>query len=233
MMNKVFMFSKLFEREKIADELLMKLFLRYVSKDERELIKAALDEGDVNEKQEEWIDFLDRFDCRSIPTKEKRQKVILELAHKEMVQIAQFIIDSWRKPLKDMPTSYGMFSSFECLEELYDNATPTVKRVLDLLRADPTTNSERSVLSFLKRYIRGLDDEKLTMFLRYCTGATMVCVDSINVSFTDLDGEARRPVAHTCGSVLELPSTYQSFPQFRCHSGYCPPADTVPPDTIR
>ena len=185
-------------------------------KDERELIKAALDEGDLNEKQEEeWIDFLDRFDCRSIPTKEKRQKVILELAHKEMVQIAQFIIDSWRKPLKDMPASYGIFSSFECFEELYDNATPTVKRVLDLLRANPTSNSERYVLSFLKRYIRGLDDEKLTLFLRYCTGATMVCVDSINVSFTDLDGAARRPVAHTCGSALELPSTYQSFPQFQ------------------
>ena len=32
------------------------------------------------------------------------------------------------------------------------------------------------------------------MFLHYCTGAAMVCVESIKVSFTDLDGAARRPV---------------------------------------
>ena len=43
----------------------------------------------------------------------------------------------------------------------------------------------------------------------------MLCVESIEVTFTDLDGAAQRPVAHTCGSVLELPTTYQSFPQFR------------------
>ena len=216
MINKVFMFSTLFEGEKIADELLLKSFLRYVSKDERELIKLALNGSDLNEKQEEeWTDFLERFDCRSIPMKEKRQKLILELAHKEMIQISQFIIDSWRKSFKAMPASYGAFRSLEGFEQLYESATPTVKRVLDLLRADPTSNSERSVFSFLKRYVRGLDGEKLTMFLRYCTGATMVCVESIKVSFTDLDGAARRPVAHTCGSVLELPATYQSFPQFR------------------
>ena len=103
----------------------------------------------------------------------------------------------------------------ESLEEIYENARPTVKRVLDLIRAEPTSNSQRVVLSFLKRYIRGLDDEKLAKFLRYCTASTMICVESIKVSFTDLDGAARRPIAHTCGSVLELPTTYQSFPQFR------------------
>jgi hypothetical protein len=88
-----------------------------------------------------------------------------------------------------------------------------VKRVLNLIRAEPTSNSQRAVLSFLKRYIRGLDDEKLTKFLRYCTASTMICVESIKVVFiiTDLDGAARRPVAHTCGSVLELPTIRINF----------------------
>jgi hypothetical protein len=101
-LNKVFMFSTLFESEKIPDELLMESFLGYVSKDERDLINTAIKDDDLNDSQEkEWLDFLLRFDCRTIPKKEDRQTIILELAHKQMVQIAQFIIDSWRKPFKE------------------------------------------------------------------------------------------------------------------------------------
>ena len=247
-LNKVFMFATLFESKKIPDELLMESFLAYVSKDERDLINAALKDDDLTDNQEkEWSDFLERFDCRTIPKKEDRQNIIIELAHKEMVQIAQFIIDSWRKPFKKNLANRDVFSSMESLKEIYENARPTVKRVLDLIRAEPTSNSQRVVLSFLKRYIRRLDDEKLAKFLRYCTASTMICVESIKVSFTDLDGAAeklakflryctastmicvesikvsftdldgaaRRPIAHTCGSVLELPTMYQSFPQFR------------------
>jgi hypothetical protein len=117
--------------------------------------------------------------------------------------------------LKKTLQNRDAFSSMESLEEIYQNARPTVKRVLNLIRSEPTSNLQRAVLLFLKRYIRGLDDEKLTMFLRYCTASTMICIESIKVVFTDLDGAARRPVAHTCGSVLKLPTTYQSFPQFR------------------
>ena len=34
---------------------------------------------------------------------------------------------------------------------------------------------------------------------------------NIRVSFVDLVGVARRPVVHTCGPLLELPSTYHSY----------------------
>ena len=136
--------------------------------------------------------------------KENRKTLILELAHKEMIQIVQFIIDSWRKPFKDNHANCDVFTSMESLEEVYENARPTVKRILSLIRVDPTTNSQRAIMLCLNRYIPGLDDEKLTTFLCYCTGSTMVCIEAIKVSFTDLDGAARRPIAHTCGSVLEL-----------------------------
>jgi hypothetical protein len=59
------------------------------------------------------------FDCRTIPKKEDRQTIILELAHEEMVQIAQFIIDSWRKPFKENLANRDAFSSMESLEEIY------------------------------------------------------------------------------------------------------------------
>ena len=33
----------------------------------------------------------------------------------------------------------------------------------------------------------------------------------ISISFYLVDGLGRRPIAHTCGSLLEVPCTYQSY----------------------
>lgn len=38
--------------------------------------------------------------------------------------------------------------------------------------------------------------------------------ENIMVSFNSTTGMARRPIAHTCGRVLELPSTYISYLEF-------------------
>lgn len=39
--------------------------------------------------------------------------------------------------------------------------------------------------------------------------------DNILIVFTRLEGLERRPIAHTCTYTLEIPTTYQSFPEFR------------------
>ena len=80
--------------------------------------------------------------------------MIVELAHKEIVQVAQYIIDSWKKPLKKNVLSCVGFTSIESLKQLYAKTKPTVKRVLNLISAEPTSYSQRDTLSFLKRYIR-------------------------------------------------------------------------------
>lgn len=55
----------------------------------------------------------------------------------------------------------------------------------------------------------------LRRFLRFVTGSDVICVTKVEVIFTALEGLARRPIAHTCGSVLELPCTYNSYPELR------------------
>ena len=34
------------------------------------------------------------------------------------------------------------------------------------------------------------------------------------VTFNKLDGLARRPIAHTCGCIMELPVTYSTYTEF-------------------
>lgn len=51
--------------------------------------------------------------------------------------------------------------------------------------------------------------------MRFLTGSNVICVKEIQVTFTSLEGLPRQPVAHTCGPTVELPSTYNSYPELR------------------
>ena len=43
----------------------------------------------------------------------------------------------------------------------------------------------------------------------------MLITNKLEVAFTKLEGVGCRPIAHTCGPVLELPSTYANFVELR------------------
>ncbi len=66
-----------------------------------------------------------------------------------------------------------------------------------------------------KNLLRGCNNEQISYFLRFLTAADVICVQQINVEFVKRHGKGRRPSAHTCGPVLELPSTYVNYPDFR------------------
>ncbi|KAJ8299370.1 hypothetical protein KUTeg_023430 [Tegillarca granosa] len=63
---------------------------------------------------------------------------------------------------------------------------------------------------YLNGFVRELEPEMLKLFLRFCTGSNLVVKDKISVRFTaaELGDNVRSPTSHTCGCVLEIPSTY-------------------------
>ena len=68
----------------ITNDLMIESFLSYISSDEKDLVTEALENDSLSEEQnEEWVDFLERFGSRKIPSFEQRYDVILEIAHKE------------------------------------------------------------------------------------------------------------------------------------------------------
>ena len=51
----------------------------------------------------------------------------------------------------------------------------------------------------------------------FTTGADVIVIavfSTIQIEFKNLEGLGRRPITHTCGCVLEIPSTYDSFSEF-------------------
>ena len=83
------------------------------------------------------------------------------------------------------------------------------------LTDEPTSSDERAVLGYLKRYIRGLEVRQLKRFLLFTTASDLMVCENLNIKFVKVEGLGRRPIAHTCGLCLELPTTYESFPELR------------------
>ena len=61
--------------------------------------------------------------------------------------------------------------------------------------------------------IRDRDKEALGKFLRFCTGSDLLFKE-IAVRFTQIDGFARRFIAHTCGCILEIPDYVEFRSEF-------------------
>jgi len=55
---------------------------------------------------------------------------------------------------------------------------------------------------------------ELILFFRFVTGASMYIVTNIKVEFHTLSGLDHRPMAHTCSSTLELPTSYKYYEDF-------------------
>lgn len=145
---------------------------------------------------------MDQFGCKFLPRPDQVKSIILEVAHKEIIQCPLYITDSWSSPLSVMRKAD--FPNIHQVEKLFEEAKPTNKKVLGLISANCINSAEREAVSYFQRYIRGVDREKLTKFLRFCTGSTMSCVQKITLMFTHLDGFQRRLVGHTCGAVFRV-----------------------------
>ena len=137
---------------------------------------------------------------------------MLEIAQKELVQKPQYVCNCW---IPILVALLPYFPEANALYSYYKSILPTNSKVVHILNANPTTPAETDVFGYLKRYIRGLDPSKLASFLRFVTGSDIMITDTLNVSFMDVEGLGRRPVAHTCGFTLELPCTYANLCELR------------------
>ncbi|XP_038161326.1 uncharacterized protein LOC119796722 [Cyprinodon tularosa] len=197
----------------VDEELLMMSFHRFISAHERLAVDKAL-QGNVDEDvEEDLLDLFSRMGSHNVPTKENVQASLSTIAHK-VLQEPKFVIDSFHSCFYNAVPS---LASKENVIKLYDSKRATNKKVAQMIKpsSESLNSQEQTALNHLLRYVRSIDQKKLEKFLRFCTGSTVLCKDTIEITFNRLSGLNRRVVAHTCGAVLELPCTYVSYPEFR------------------
>ena len=197
----------------VPDDVLLTSFMLYVAPDECAILKEAMSSYETID-EEELIDVLDRYKCRKAVKAQNVKAVLLELARQELIQKPHIMASVMAPYMKEL-MKYSPFSSIDSLRSFYDEMKPTAKRVIQLFRSSPQTEQETESLKFLQRYVRGLDQSTLEKLLRFLSGSDMITVSEIEVTFTRLEGTGRRPIAHTCAPLLDLPATYENFCELR------------------
>ena len=159
--------------------------------------------------EEEFLDPMERLNCRSQVHPLNVYGVILELAKQELIQKPYIMVCSKKKHM-NLLKRYDEFKSLEAVQKLYKNSEPTTKKVLEYLLRK--SDSEKECLKYLQRYISGLDKVFLLKFLRFVTGTNIVSnISKLPVIFIKMQGFQRRPIAHTCGPLLEISDTFRNF----------------------
>ncbi|XP_068187709.1 uncharacterized protein [Antennarius striatus] len=212
-LSPAFTVALIFGEQEVSDDVLFESLLLYVSHSDRSLITTALKGELSGEEKDELIDLLDRLDVTALPTQNNLKGILLKVAHKQLIQKPRYA--SEKMSFVAGSSLREALASPQDVLHMYEAKKPTTKRLLKMLHASPSSQAETQSFRFLQQYIRGLDEAGLRRVLRFVTGSDVICVSKITIMFTAVDGLARRPVAHTCGPVLELPWTYASYPELR------------------
>ena len=196
-----------------TNEELLESFLGFLPDMDRGLIRDALDDFDSVDENE-LLDALSNFNPRVYPTKENLNKLVIELAHHELIQKPSFVALCWFPIL-----SQHLKPMVGKLEDVYEESKVTNKKVLNLfVFPDDMTKAEKETCDALKRYVKTCSTEKLKMLLRFCTGSDIIIGKKITLRITPpMTDFSLCPVAHTCGCVLELSRSYDNFLLLREH----------------
>ena len=102
------------------------------------------------------------------------------------------------------------------IDHIFMEQLPTPARVSSIITAEDNNlrQEQLNALYYLQQFVAALDSEELAAFLHFVTGSS-VMPDTVRVTFNNLSGELRRPIAHTCSNTLELSCTYGSVQELK------------------
>ncbi|KAK3720969.1 hypothetical protein QZH41_006538 [Actinostola sp. cb2023] len=222
MLSQSYMQSVLIGEETVSDDFVMTDFINYLSPYEANTLQHILTSPKLEVDDIDFvIELEDRYGMRIPPNPSNIRNIVQQMARSELLEMPMFTMKYLKRGM--MSSSYGeqlwKDVSANNLNEVYQAQNPNPSTVLSLLTSeDETTLSaqEVKIYTFLKRYVRNLDQTKCAHFLKYCTGSTTVVVKKISVTFYNTNSTEPLPKAHTCGAVLEMPSKgYATFNLFK------------------
>lgn len=196
--------------DSVSCEVLLNSFMEYMAEDEREVVDNLMKNRSQICNNEDLLEVLGSYKCYLNPTEENIEDILCQLAHQELIQRPRYVSNCWATILQSLK-SHPAFQDVASILCFYQERKPTSKKVLKILDASPENEAQRNAFDHLVRYIKSLGGN-VTAFLQFTTGSDIILEgQKLKVSFTELNGLQRRPVAHTCGPLLEIPSTYQFY----------------------
>jgi hypothetical protein len=200
----------------LPDHVMVDSFIGTLSAYDASVVRSAYRKVESKEPFSESIrakllTILSGFDCREAPSADTFFPIIRDITNHLFI----------RKPcafINDVPPSHqGFWKAMNCGDfyDVYRSMQASPAKVLRMLsEVTASTPQEEAMLSYLRQYIGNMRQEELQTFLRFVTGSSVCTANPLVVTFNNLEGLARRPVAHTCGYTLELSTAYSSYSDF-------------------
>ena len=216
--------SILLRPTEVPQDILMNALLDFVTDDERRTIKKALDLK--NEQSfpayimQDLIEILANFGCRLPPKPSNLASIIQQVAMYEFITKPAAGIGLINSGIPQKHREFWNRLSTQGVRKLYEDLTISSKKVLNLICFPQYCSvPEERVCRYLRTLIGHLSVEELRRLMRFITGSSVCSEKNITVQFNGLTGLARRPIAHTCDSTLELPTAYNNYSDF--HDEIC------------
>ena len=200
----------------LPESMLLSSFMDHVSTLDGTVLHNSLRSSVLSsQEQTRLVGILSRFGCREMPTATNLQQLLIQVAKHELLVTpvaAVYSLNSGvpaeHRPFWEQFTVHDLYKLYKAL-----NASPA-QVVLDIAEPDGMNKAQERVFGFLTTYVGNMSTKTLRLFLRFVTGSSVRIGKSIVVEFINLSGLARRPSAHTCSCVLELPITYSTATEF-------------------
>ncbi|XP_038064646.1 uncharacterized protein LOC119735023 isoform X2 [Patiria miniata] len=147
--------------------------------------------------KDELLDILEIYKVQKHVRNDNIKHILEDAAHRTIIEASSYICRCW----------HALFVINELRPVLRANLADVCKQALPtdtIILPNPATEAERNTGKLLLKYVRSLSSEKLAAFLRYTT-----------VRFVQQTDFERRPVAHTCGYLLELAPIFKDYTEFR------------------
>lgn len=203
----------------ISKNVLLDTFLDFVSASERTTFKNALTYDTIkffpSSLQEDLMSTLSLFGCRVLPTPSTLINLIQQVAQYEFLTKPAAGIALIHSGIPLNHRDFWANKMPSDIETLYQLLALSPKKVNSLFTFPIDMAMHQSRISgYLQTMVGNMSPEDLRLFMRFVTGSCACVTSHIKVSFNSLSGLARRPIAHTCGDTLELPTSYCNFDDF-------------------
>jgi len=219
---KAFVLSSLCGPTAVTEDELVSSFLAYHTEKERIILERALaittGPSFPEDVKEMILDILEPYNLRKMPTPSSLRAQLISVSRREFIQKVSWAALAFGQGLSDCHNMWQTVSK-EYIDHLYSSMIPSTASVLALMNVDDEaqlTSGKKTVLSYLKRFIRNTDGITLRKTLRFVTGSDLITVDRIAIIFHSNVGTVPEIVAHTCSPSLDLPASgYFSYNYFQ------------------
>ena len=202
----------------IPSSIVLQSFAASLSSFDASVVKEALSSKDTtfsNDMQSKLLYIFSQYGCRVCPKPLELKDQINSIAKYAILTKPMAALCAISSGIPPTEKVFWKSYSIEGLYSLYMTLTATPEKVLSILEEPVGGNPcEMRTFCYLRQYIGNMRKEDVPRFLRFSTGSSVIISNTITITFNGLSGLSRRPIAHTCSSTLELPSTYFSYLDF-------------------